>query len=194
MAAIPDANVTVFNDDDTPAGATVCKFYLWFNPTAGGESGFWELRDSTGAIVEQGEYAVTGTEGDREPNTGFFELPDGAYTLLWDDEPVDLSRKELPIVVDCDAATSAPTGTPEVTPTFQQSVGAETDTPGTDTPGTDTPSQDVGGDTDAPPSLPDTTSLETARPDPGSSWWFVVMLAALLGVLVVLTPRRAENR
>jgi hypothetical protein len=116
--AAVDAAVSVFNADGTPAGAKVCDFYFEFGPAPGGEDGSWELRAAGGTAVAQGSYSVTTADGDREPNTGSLTFPNGTYTLLWDDEtPIDNSREELQIVVECDA------------PTFIQSVAADTEAP-----------------------------------------------------------------
>ena len=45
VAASPDATVSVFNGDGTPAGATVCAFYVEFSIAAGTEEGTWEIWD-----------------------------------------------------------------------------------------------------------------------------------------------------
>ena len=171
--AEPESAVAVFNADGTPAGATVCEFYFEFGATPGGETGSWELGDGGGTAVASGSYSVTASTGHREPASGSMTLPNGTYTLLWDDEAViDRSNEELQLVVECAAATLVPT----------QSVAVETDAP----------SQIVAGDTDGPQrTLPDTTSLDQpARPDPGA---WVSLLAVLLGLaafVLVLTPSR----
>lgn len=38
--------VFVSNADGTLLGSTVCDFYFEFNRLAGGETGWWELRDA----------------------------------------------------------------------------------------------------------------------------------------------------
>ena len=182
LAGTPDATVSVFNGDGTPAGATVCDFYLQFNPVAGGETGSWQLRDSSNAVVESGDYAVTATDADREPDSGVFSLANGTYQLRWDDEtPIDSSRMELTIVVQCAAATS----TPEIT------LAPATDTPA---PATDTPApsfgQSQGAETDVPgPTQPNTSAVDDSRPDSGSWIGFLSALAGALALIVGLTPR-----
>jgi hypothetical protein len=191
----PEASVSVFNADGTPAGAT--GFYVQFNPLPGGETGSWEIWNSSGTMVADGDYEVTGTDADREPDTGVFDLPNGTYSFIWDDEtPIDDSRGRLTIEVACATDTPAPTGTPF------QSLAGETDAPtGTpfQSPGgeTDAPTsvQSVAGETDAPPTLPDTTALETGRPD-SAIWPGIIVIAfSLLAAILVLTPNpRRRNR
>ena len=180
--ADPASTVSVYNADGTPAGATVCEFYFEFNPAPGGESGAWELRDADSTAVESGMYEVTAATGDRQPDAGSFSLPDGTYTVLWDDEPViDRSNEELDIVVECEDETPAPP-----TPTFIQSVAADTDAP----------SQDVADDTDAPErTLPDTTSFDQpARPDAGAWTGLLLLIAGLAAFVLALTPKRGTHR
>ena len=186
LAGDPKVTVSGFNGDGTPAGATVCEFYVEFNPIAGGEEGSWELRDAGDAVVAEGSYSVTASTGHREPATGTWALPNGTYMLLWDNEDeVDNSRTELEIVVECTAPS--------------QSVAAATDAPSPSMPAeTDnkTPFQSVEGETDTPQrTQPDTAAFEsTAQPD--SSAW-TALLAVILGVaaaVLVLTPRRGTSR
>lgn len=187
--AEPESAVSVFNDDGTPAGATVCAFYFEFGSAPGGESGSWELRDGSGAAVASGSYSVTGTTGDREPNSGSLTFPNGTYTLLWDDEAViDNSNETIDIVVDCDDSTEppTPTDTPMPTSTPFQSVEGETDTP----------TQSIAGETDDPGRTPPDTAgfAEPARPD-ATAW--TSLLAVILGLtafVYVLTPHRRPGR
>ena len=186
--AEPESAVALFNADGTPAGATVCDFYFEFGTAPGGETGSWELRDSGGTAVASGSYSVTASTGHREPASGSMTLPNGTYTLLWDDEGViDRSNEELQIVVECVDDTPVPS----------QSVAIETDAPSQSVAiETDVPSQSVAADTDVPQrTLPDTTSLDQpARPDPGA---WVSLLAVLLGLgafVLVLTPSRRPGR
>ena len=178
--------VSVFNADGTPAGATVCEFYVEFSPVPGGESGAWELRDSGGTAVANGSYSVTASTGHREPASGTWALANGTYTLLWDDEPViDRSNSELEIVVECAEPS--------------QSVAAETDAPSPSMPAESdeaTPFQSVEGETDEPRrTLPDTAAFGSpSKPDSGA---WTSLLAVILGVgaaLLVLTPRRGTTR
>ena len=182
LAASPDATVSVFNADGTPAGATVCEFYVEFNPVAGGEDGTWELWDDASNVVDDGSYSVTASTGDRVPDSGAWALANGTYTLAWDSEDqIDSSRSEAEIVVMCEAPS--------------QSVAAETDEPSQSVAAdTEKPSQDVEEETDAP-TLPNTAAFgDQGRPDP-SAW--MGLIAALLGIgafVLVLTPRRGTGR
>ena len=184
LAAEPSATVSVFNGDGTPAGATVCEFYVEFSPVAGGEEGSWELWDDGANVVDQGSYSVTDSMGDRVPDSGTWALDNGTYTLAWDNEDaVDNSRSEIDITVECAAPS--------------QSVAVETEMPSQSVAAeTDVPSQSVAADTEAPArTLPDTTALDQpARPDP-SGW--TGLIAAILGLgafILVLTPRRSTGR
>lgn len=184
LAASPSATVSVFNADGTPAGATVCEFYVEFNPVPGGEDGTWELWDGDSNVVDTGSYSVTATTGDRVPDSGSWSLDNGTYTLAWDSEDhVDNSREEQEIVVECAAPS--------------QSVAAETDVPSQSVAAdTEKPSQDVRDETDAPVrTQPDTASLDSSgRPDPGA---WTGLIAAILGVAafaLVLVPRRGTGR
>jgi hypothetical protein len=165
----------------------VCAFYVEFGAVPGGESGSWELRDAGGTAVADGSYDVTGSAGDRQPDSGTFTFPNGTYTLLWDDEDrIDNSNEELEIVVECvdESEPPVPTETPMATPTFEQSVAAETDAPSF--------VQSVAGETDAPEmTLPDTTALtQPARPDPGAWAGVLAVMLGLAGLALTLAPKR----
>jgi hypothetical protein len=177
------STVAVFNEDGTPAGATVCEFYVEFSPVPGGESGAWEVRDETGTAVDSGTYTVTADAGDRAPADGAWAIPNGTYTLLWDDEPViDRSNSEAEVVVECEAATGTP-GTPATaapTPTFQASVGGETDVPETDVPNVTQPA---------------TSSLNQPS-SPDQAAWTAVLLGifGIAALALILTPRMRRGR
>lgn len=124
LAGSPDADVTFYAPDGSSGDTeALCGFYMMFEPVEGGESGYWEIRDSGGDLLEEGHYRVSSTEGDREPTTGWIELLDGDYELWWDDERVDGSRREMPFTISCDAP--APTPTPTPTPTTGPTGGVE---------------------------------------------------------------------
>jgi hypothetical protein len=180
FAGTPDVTVGVFNEDGTPAGDTVCAFSFEFNPIAGGETGTWELRDASDAVVEHGDYSVTTTDGDRTPDSGTFSLDNGTYTLIWDDEsPIDKSNQQLQIVVSCE---TNPATSPE------QSLAAETSVV-TQKPGGGV--GNVGGG----PTLPNTSAKGQATGEPSPlAALLLPALAGLLALVVVLTPRRGMPR
>jgi hypothetical protein len=183
LAASPSATVAVFNADGTPAGATVCKFYVEFSAVPGGEDGTWEVWDDAGNVVDSGTYSVTASTVDRAPATGTWDIPNGTYTLAWDSEDhIDSSRSEAEVVVSCEVPS--------------QSVAIETDVPSQSVAiETDVPSQSVAAETDVQHTQPDTTAVDSqARPDAGA---WTGLIAAILGLgafLLVLTPRRGTGR
>ncbi len=184
-SALADAKstVSVFNEDGTPAGSSVCGFFFEFSAVAGDESGAWELRDASGAAVEAGSYSVTASSGDRVPDDGSLSLANGTYTLLWDDEDrIDNSNSELDIVVECEASTATP-GAPATmmpTPTFNASVAAETEFVASAAPNVTQPA---------------TNTLDGSS-SPDQAAWTVALLAilGLTGLLLALTPRTRSGR
>ncbi|NJD27176.1 MAG: hypothetical protein FIA92_02640 [Chloroflexi bacterium] len=177
LAGTPVSAVFVFNEDGSPAGATVCAFYVEFGAVEGGESGSWALFDSSDATVESGTYEVTSGEVDRHPASGTFSVPNGTYVLAWDDEPqIDRSRGEVEITVECAAATEAPA--PTEAPT--EGPAQETVAPTAEAGG------DVGGATPLPTLPP--TSTDSAPRNPGLSG-LLVLLGLVLGAVAVVTPR-----
>jgi hypothetical protein len=183
FAASPSATVAVFNGDGTPAGATVCEFYVEFSAVPGGEEGTWELWDDGADVVDSGSYSVTGTTGDRAPASGSWSLDNGTYTLAWDSEDhIDSSRSEQDVVVECAEPS--------------QSVQVETDEPSQSVDiETDVPSQSVGAETDVPGTLPDTAGVDSqGRPDPGSWTGLIAAILGLAAFVLVLTPRRGTGR
>ena len=173
-SAFIESTVSVFNADGTPAGETVCEFYIEFNPTPGGETGSYELRAADDSVVASGPYSVTDTEGDREPDAGAWTLDEGRYTLLWDDEePVDASRLELTIDVDCPEAEPTPTPTPVAT----QTAGP-------------TPTGTVQPATGTPRITPPPTDAVSGGPSLGGSSAVLVLLAGLSVAALLLAPRR----
>ena len=180
LAGTPTGTVSVFNADGTPAGATVCDFYVVFNPVAGGEDGTWRLRNASLGAVAEGDYHITATESDREPDTGTFSVPNGTYKFLWDSEPaIDSSHLEITIVVSCEAG---PTETPF------QSVAEITDVP------TTVPTSHPTGGVGPLLTLPNTAAMDDARPDTGAWLGAVALITGLAGFLVVLTPRRRRQQ
>ena len=187
-AAYIDSHITVYNADGTPAGDTVCEFYVWFGPDAtdGSESGAWELWAAGDGLVTSGTYSVTATDGDREPDSGAWSLPNGTYLLRYDDEdPVDASYREVEIVVDCPEATPAPT--PDVTPT-PTTVPDVTPTPQV-TPTMPTPT--VAPATGTPRITPPPTDSASGTTTGGGSVGLVLAgIGMIAAAALALTPRR----
>jgi hypothetical protein len=204
LAGTPDSWPRFY---DTTAGevqpvdgvVTVCEWWMEFQPLPGGEWGSWELWQGDTKIDDDPyEVGEPGSAADREPTFTNFTLPEGRYLLIWDDEaPVDSSRQELTVVVDCpDAPTPAPTDTPAPTGTV-----APTDTPaptGTvaptesappaDTP-TPTPSGTVLAETGTPAFTLPPTDVVTATETTQRGLPLVLLLIGLLTTAVALAAR-----
>ncbi len=185
----------------------VCTFHLHFFFADPSQAGTWEIQEwspgDKGVVVLDGDYDTNGDGEDREPNNGAYSLPEGHYKLFWDgDLDTDKHDKHKVFWVDCaetapptfeqsvGAETDAPeTGTPP--PSFRESAGGETDVPGT---GTTPPSfqQSVGGETDVPggpATQPPTDTEITAAPNDASWRWMLVIIASLLASVLVMTPK-----
>lgn len=182
LAGVPDSQVTIVDSQGNPLEEPVCEFHFWFAPVEGGETGSWELYAEDDTLVANGEYAVTTTEGDIEPNGDPLRLDDGTYTLAWDDEaPVDLSREELTVTVDCEEATA----TPEPTGTVAPATGTPGPT-GTVEPATGTP-----GPTDRPQVTPPATDIATSETgQPGIGLPVALLALGLVAALALLAPVR----
>ena len=189
LANIPDADITVVAADAS-AGSSVCAFHLDISATPGGEEGNWEIRDADLAVVLEGEYAVTAQDGDRAPETGEFDLPNGSYTVWWDDEPVDNSRKELPFTVECEAPPAPPEETP---PTGNEEPVAPK--PTKKPSGQELPVGGGGPATTLPPT--DTQDNPVQSQDDGPMGTVLVMLGSLIGAAWLARPttsRRTRRR
>jgi hypothetical protein len=179
-SAYIESTLSLFNADGSPAGDTVCEFYMEFNPTPGGETGSWELLASDQSVVASGPYEVTETEGDREPDTGTVALEDGTYLLVWDDEtPVDASRREQEIVVECEAEqpSEAPTGS---------ELPVETSSA--------TPGGGVAGATGTPRLTPPPTDSAGAPSGAATTLPGLLVLIAGIAVGALVTTRRLARR
>ncbi len=193
----------------------VCTFHLHFFFADPFDAGTWEIQEwspgDMGTVVLDGTYDTNGDGEDRDPaEPGVHELEDGHYKLFWDgDLDTEKHDKHKVFWVDCASETEAPTPTFEQTqagetdaptPTFEQTQGGETDAPTptfeqTQGGETDTPppsfEQTQGGDTDVPGgnvTQPPTDTLPTATPNEGGLRWLLVVMAALLATILVLTP------
>jgi hypothetical protein len=185
----------------------VCTFHLHFFFADPFQAGTWEIQEwspgDKGVVVLDGEYDTNGDGEDRDPDDSAYSLPDGHYKLFWDgDLDTDKHDKHKVFWVEC--AETAP-------PTFEQSVGAETDIPETESPPpsfhespggeTDAPetgspppsfSQTQGGETDVPggPATQPPTDTEVVAAPNDDSWrWMFVIIAALMASVLVMTPK-----
>lgn len=179
---------------------TACTFHLHFVASEAIEGAF-EIR----AGDEDGDAVVTGlfdtTSGDsRAPDSGVYELDEGTYEIVWDDEvEQDQSFDQQTIVVACEAETTPPTPTPTGTevpvspsPTGSElPVESEAPTPtGTEAPvGGEAPTGDVGGVTATPPAT-DTGEAPTSDSSQGGA----LAIAALLGLTGMLVARTVGVR
>jgi hypothetical protein len=99
----------------------VCGFWLEFDFDRTVDVVTWEIKEWSaspldGATVLQGNGGPTDADGKlRQPDSGSLTLPDGHYSIVWDDEAgVDESFGLQSFVVDCDESTGTqptPTGT-----------------------------------------------------------------------------------
>ena len=187
----------------------VCGFAFVFDldtddgvvPLVGWRVRTWAADPLDGDIVLSGDDGPTDEDGVlRQPRDGWFELPDGRYTVLWDDEdPPDRSAGVRTFTVECEEATPAPTEAPTATPTAtpEASVDAETATPESSVGGeTATPRGgvgNVGGDPNL--TLPPTdTAAPGTETDARGSMLAVSVLAGLVATLFALRPRRGRTR
>jgi hypothetical protein len=211
----------------------VCTFHLHFFFADPFQAGTWEIQEwspgDKGVVVLSGTYDTNGDGEDRDPDEpGVYTLPDGHYKLFWDgDLDTQKHDKHKVFWVDCpetapptfeqsvgaetdvpsdsvppsfqhtvgpetaspppdETGSLPPGGTASLAPSFGQSVGAETDIP--------TPSfvQSVAGDTDIPggPATQPPTDMRVATGPDDEGWrWLFVIIAALLGTLLVTTPK-----
>ncbi len=177
----------------------VCTFHLHFFFADPFDAGTWEIQEwspgDKGTVVLSGTYDTNGDGEDRDPDEpGVYELPDGHYKLFWDgDLDTEKHDKHKVFWVDCAPETDSPPPSFEQSqagvtdsppPSFEQSQAGETDVP---------PSfgQSVGGVTEAPGgnvTQPPTDTLPTATPSEGGLRWLLVIMAALLAGILVLTP------
>lgn len=180
----------LIHDDDTEVEPvvggviTVCTFHLHAVPTGTDdhETGTWEIRAPGGSVVLSGDYETIGTQDDRIPDTGTMSLPDGNYTLFWDDEsPIDDSHGEKALAVVCGGG--GPTASPSPTPSGGGGGGGGGVLPTTGVnPGT-------GG---AIPTLPPTDALGPTPAAAGGQLALAVSIV-LVGISVavyLLSPRR----
>lgn len=180
----------------------VCTFHLHFFFADPFEAGTWEIQEwspgDKGTVVLSGTYDTNGDGEDRDPETGVHELPDGHYKLFWDGDQDSLKHDKHKVFwVDCEGGSN-----PSPTPTFFGSEGAATDSP-TGTPGgtvgsTPTFGGSVGGLTTPPDENltqpPTDTGVPGSAPEPGGLRMLLLLLAAVLAMFLLSTPRQPVER
>ena len=206
VLAGPESGVDVVVHDGTTESVapgdppTACTFHLHFTASAA-TTGAFEIRkgDEDGNDVASGEFDTASGDG-RVPATGAFELAEGSYTVIWDDElEMDRSFDEQPIEVVCGEAVvppppppSSPPSVPPELPAQSASAsptGEELPVEGTPAPtpgGEEAPAGTVAGITVTPPPT-DVADAATA----GSSNVLPALVAVLgmAGVLLATTTR-----
>lgn len=180
VLAGPESGVdVVVHDGDSETGApgdvpTACTFHLHFLAQEA-KAGAFDIHegDEDGPIVDSGLFDTTATGDSRAPETGVFELPDGEYTIVWDDEIVrDRSHDEQAIVVFCDTEEPPPpSGSEEPIES-----DASTEPSGEELPVTGTPTGGVAGVTVTPPA----TDVDASGS--GGSSNALIPIAAMLGL------------
>lgn len=196
----PESGVdVVVHDGETETVAagsppTACTFHLHFQASTA-ISGAFEIRagDDDGPAVADGLFDTTSGDS-RAPASGVYELDEGLYFVIWDDEiEMDESYDEQAIEVVCEApsptGTEAPIESESPSPTGSE-LPAESEQPaptGSELPiGGEAPTGGVGGVTVTPPA----TDTAPARAATASSFELAVaVLLGLSGLLVAWAMR-----
>jgi hypothetical protein len=196
VIAGPDADIRIEdptgNEPIVGGTITVCEFHLVAIPGSDDhETGTWEIRDTGGGTVMNGDYETLAGQPDRVPDTGEFSLPEGSYMLAWDSEPIDRSHREKPFVVECGGVaptaspSPAPTGTASPSPTGTGGGGGVLPTSGVNPTG-------GAPEVTLPPT--DSGSSKDGASAPQSGAWSLAAALAVVAVLVFLaTPRRVAR-
>jgi hypothetical protein len=178
----------------------VCTFHLHFFFADPSDAGTWEIQEwspgDMGTVVLDGTYDTNGDGEDRDPDDpDVYELPDGHYKLFWDgDLDTEKHDKHKVFWVECAPETESPPPsfeqtqageTESIPPSFEQTQAGETESIPPSFEQTQAGETEVpGGDVTQPP----TDALPTATPNAGGARWLLVVLAALLATILVLTP------
>jgi hypothetical protein len=150
LATAPGNNGTVKIEDsvdpkEEPANDPhVCQFDIKFFFADPVQAGDWRIESwpptGDGTVVLSGTYDTDDEGFDRQPEDGYYSLPDGHYKLYWKGDEENLWKHKV-FWVECQAAE--PTDTPDDTP-------KPTETP---------------DDTPTPTETPDDTPKPTETPD-----------------------------
>lgn len=160
----------------------VSTFHLHFFFADPRQSGSWEIRawapGDKGALVLSGMYDTSADGSDREPADGAYTLPSGHYKLFWQGRNAQNVKHKtfwVGYVGPAPTATARPTGSAAPTGAVQ-------------------PSGSVAPLTGAP-TLPPTDAMTTGE-TPGSAdlGTAFLILAAIGGLVMLLTPNRSSRR
>jgi hypothetical protein len=206
--AAPTGVTAVIHEGNTEtASTTVCTFHIHLqsNKNIAGDWAIRKVASDPTTNVLNGSYD-TASGDDREPDSGTFSLPDGSYTLVWDDEPIDRSFDRLDFEVACEAAppsqSSAPIASQSTAPIASSStapISSELPIASAGKPptGSKPPTGGVEGVQGTPPRTLPPTDLGTAArssadPRPTLALLGFITLAALL--VTARIGRRQESR
>jgi hypothetical protein len=160
-----------------PHVSTFHVHFFFADPT---QSGSWEIRawapGDKGSVVLSGTYDTSADGSDREPAQGEYTLPSGHYKLFWDGRNAhNVKHKTFWVSGPAPTGTGGPTGS--VAPT-----------------GSLAPTGSVAALTGAP-TLPPTDGLAAGEVQVGGSLMPVLgILIGIVGLALLLTPRRAAPR
>ena len=208
--AAPTGVTAVIHEGNTEAaGSTVCTFHIHFqsNKDIAGDWAIRKVASDPTTNVLNGSYD-TASGDDREPDSGTFNLPNGSYALVWDDEPIDRSFDRLDFEVACGAAppsqSSAPIASASTAPIASSStapISSSSTAPISSVlpiaSGGQPPNGGVEGVQGTPPRTLPPTDLGTAArssadPRPTLALLGFITLAALL--VTARVGRRKESR
>jgi hypothetical protein len=208
--AAPTGVTAVIHEGNTEtASSTVCTFHIHFqsNKNIAGDWAIRKVANDPTTNVLNGSYD-TASGDDREPDSGTFNLPNGHYVLVWDDEPIDRSFDRLDFDVSCEAAppsqSSAPIASASTAPIASSStapIASSSTAPiSSELPiasGGQPPTGGVEGVQGTPPRTLPPTDLGTAArssadPRPTLALLGFITLAALL--VTARIGRRKESR
>jgi hypothetical protein len=174
---VHDADTEVVAPGDPPAA---CTFHLHFTAAAG-IAGAFEIRegDPDGPAAASGVFDTSSGDS-RAPASGTFQLAEGSYYVIWDDEAeMDRSFDEQTVEVVCeDAPVPTPSGSDggvSPSPTGSE-LPVESESPGGSELPVEGPTGSVAGVTVTPPA----TDTGVAQSSTGST--FGLALAVLLGL------------
>lgn len=166
----------------------VCAFDLKFYFADPAQAGDWLVKSwpPTGdkTVVLSGTYDTDDVGFDREPEEGYFGLPNGHYKLFWRGDESKLWKHKV-FWVDCASPTPTPTPTPTPPPT-PTPTPTPTLTPSS-TPSEGPPSTPTRRVVDTPPP---TSTVEPAPTSESTLAWPYAALVVVVAAAVALATRR----